>query len=109
MSNKQGRGDVFDDPLKLQEMLQLRKEGHSSGLLGTKYSCDHSTILYHCKRHNIFPERIIQCQKERAILSTPQVEKPKVEPKPHHKYEHLIFEPLNQGRRYSQYFKKLLP
>ena len=48
-----GRGDVFSDLNKLNEMLSLRVQGAGPSVLGAKYGVDHSTIIYHCKRAGV--------------------------------------------------------
>lgn len=45
-----GRGHIFEDLDKLNQMLALRSLGHSASDLANHYGCDHSTIIYHCKR-----------------------------------------------------------
>lgn len=42
---------VFKDEKKLAQMLLLRSEGVSFLKLGTKYRCDHSSIIYQVKKH----------------------------------------------------------
>lgn len=48
---------VFDNPVVLGEMLELRRQGISSKVLGRLYHKDHSTILYHCKRNRVYPPK----------------------------------------------------
>lgn len=48
-----GRGHTFDDIAKVQEMLSLRAQRVSTVSLAARYSVDHSTIIYHCKKHGL--------------------------------------------------------
>lgn len=48
-----GRGHVFDDLKKLNEMIALREKGVSPSVLGRKYNVDHSTIIYHSQKAGI--------------------------------------------------------
>lgn len=100
-----GKSQIFKDPNKLQEMFTLRKAGWSSTLLSKKYGCDHTTILYECRKYGIYPERLIRINKERIIMATPKPIKPKTQQQTH-KYAHLIFEPLNQGKMYRSYLEQ---
>lgn len=96
---------IFKDEQLLQEMLVLRKQGLSSQFLAKKYKVDHTTILYQCKLHNVYPERIIRINKEREIFPLQKTEKLPEKKIEQHKYAHLIFEPMNQGKMYRQYLK----
>lgn len=49
----QGRGHVFDNPTKLSQMLNFRQQGRGPSELGRCYGVDHTTIIYHCKRHGV--------------------------------------------------------
>lgn len=56
MRSFRGRGHVFDDVAKLNEMLNRRMMGEGVAKLGAMYGVDHSTIIYHCKRSGMqFP------------------------------------------------------
>jgi hypothetical protein len=43
----------------LDKMLEERRNGASLLFLGRKYKKDHTTILYHCKRHGVVPLVVI--------------------------------------------------
>ena len=43
---------IFDDEKLLKEMLELRSAGWSYLKLAKKYNCDHTSILYQCKKAN---------------------------------------------------------
>lgn len=56
MRSFRGRGHIFDDVKKLNEMLNRRMLGEGASQLGAFYGVDHSTIIYHCKRSGMqFP------------------------------------------------------
>jgi Helix-turn-helix domain len=42
---------------QIQEMIQMRKAGFSFSAIGRKFGKDHSTILYHCKKAELFKFR----------------------------------------------------
>lgn len=92
----------------LNEMLSLRVLGWSSLRLGQKYRKDHSTILYHCKRHKAFPGGVEPKQVEveaKRIWKAPKPapEAPKRLPRPY-KYAHLLEEKINPGKAsYADY------
>lgn len=53
-----GPGDVFKDPVKLKEMLDLRRAAgpdSSYHSLAEKYTVSHSSILYHCRKAGLMP------------------------------------------------------
>ena len=50
---KVGRGHIFEDMQKLNEMLQLRMQGYGPSTLANRYGVDHSTIIYHCKKSGL--------------------------------------------------------
>ena len=53
-SRGQGKGTVFSDLKKKKEMLSLRKAGYSYPQITAHYEVDHTTIIYHCKRAELF-------------------------------------------------------
>lgn len=57
-----GRGHIFDDLSKLNEMLQLRRQGVSTVRLGAHYGVDHSTIVYHSKRYEVKPPKGVRME-----------------------------------------------
>jgi len=105
-------------PETLKEMLQLRALGWSSGKLGKKYSVDHTTILFQCKRH---AEMVARGEAEEVSMSgifndvsdvsplvveTAKTMREMREKKNRkHKYDHIINETINQGRMYREYLK----
>ena len=110
--NLGGRKNTFD----VNEMLALRKAGWTLPRLALAYSVDHSTILYHCQKHDVKPETNVRIgiePKERLPKVTkfevPTVrERPvKVEPTPDlpPKYAHLLDTHENKGKSYKEYLK----
>lgn len=53
MSNIIGRGHIFEDPKKIEEMLNLRMMGYSYVQIARRYDVDHSTIIYHCQKNRM--------------------------------------------------------
>lgn len=49
MKNKCGKGHIFDNDEKKQEMLKFRMMGYSYGKLSRKYEVHHTTIMHHCR------------------------------------------------------------
>lgn len=71
--NNVGRGNVFRELKVLEEMLGLRKLGWSLTALARRYACDHTTIIYHCDRHNVVPEKGTKILSARALGLRPGV------------------------------------
>ena len=46
-------GRVFKDPQVLEEMLSRYKEGETTVMLGRRYDCDHSSIIYQAQKAGI--------------------------------------------------------
>jgi len=47
---KTGQKRIFT-PEKIEEMVALRKQGYSFPLLGKKFNCDHSSVIYQYKKY----------------------------------------------------------
>ena len=54
MIRGKGRGDIFTNPNTLDHMLKLRMQGVGPSELGRMFGVDHTTIIYHSKRNNVF-------------------------------------------------------
>jgi hypothetical protein len=98
----------FRDPAILQQMLQdYATSGLSSVALGRKYGCDHTSILYMAKKHNVrrgVPVRIDLKVRPVKLLKSKPVPSPKVHHYERiHKYDHIIDEPINAGKTYAEY------
>lgn len=50
---KKGGKRIFNDKEALQEMLTLRNKGWSYTALSVRFNCDHSSILYQCRKHGV--------------------------------------------------------
>jgi hypothetical protein len=48
-----GRGHIFEDLHKLNEMIAMRQQGIGPSKLAVRFGVDHSTIIYHCKRNGV--------------------------------------------------------
>lgn len=83
-------------------MIKLRLEGKGPSVLGAKYRCDHSTIIYHCKRAGV------QVVGTRGVMvvSSGIVERPVTR---HEKAAQLATDfdgsPINPGRNYGEYME----
>lgn len=98
------------DPKKLQEMLCLRARGWSLPDLGRRFDVDHSSILYHCKKHDVEPpEKLLKIddkdieieEKEKELLGGELTKKIKK-----YKNQDLIIEgegKINEGKSYKEY------
>lgn len=53
---KRGRGNIFEDDKVLNKMLQFRTRGVGPSELARLFGVDHSTIIYHSRKHNITTE-----------------------------------------------------
>lgn len=81
----------FVDKKLLEEMLLLREDGWSFLKLGRKYECDHTSILYQCKKFGIKKGTPIETLKElkeprvieKKIIEIIEIEKPKPNPNAH--------------------------
>lgn len=63
-----GRGKIFDDLRRLNEMISARQSGVGPSELARRYGVDHSTIIYHCRRNGVTKEnveRVVVTQKVR--------------------------------------------
>lgn len=84
----------------LYEMLELRRQGMSFPQIAKRYDKDHTTIMYHCKKHHVYPNCPPLIYEE---FLTP---KKKPEPIPGPKYARIIFEEVNMGKAsYEEYVK----
>lgn len=82
----------------LQEMLTLRAQGWSTIALGIRYKKDHTTIVYHCKKHGVVA--LDRSRSKNSLQSLPIiVEKVRI----CDKYANLFDEPRNPGKTYKQY------
>ena len=110
-NNMRGRGHIFDDLGRLNEMLTLRLRGAGPSSLAQHYGCDHTTIIYHCKRAGV------QVSGQRGVLiitsgflsvgPIQQVlkEKPKPVPKPVLPIQRYDDDgsKINPGKSYAEY------
>ena len=98
------------------EMLELRRRGWSYVAIAEYYGKDHSTIIYHCKKHSVVPKfPIVRAEyKKKMILSPDDIPEIVVEmdvveivtPKPEPKYAVIIEEKINVGKNYKDYLKE---
>lgn len=51
--NKSGKGNIFSNVKVKQEMLEMRRQGHSYPSIAKKYGVHMTSIIYHCKRANL--------------------------------------------------------
>jgi hypothetical protein len=102
----------FRDPAVLDRMLQdYATSGLSTKALGRKYGCDHTSILYMAKKHNVqrgVPVRIDLKIRPTELPKPKPVEPPR--PKAHDyeritKRDHIINEPINAGKTYAEYLR----
>ena len=149
------RKRVFDDFQKLTEMLNLRRQGLSYLKLAQLFQCDHTTIVYHCKKNGLtlgkrhlflanrgvfksedalremlllrlngwsypalaakylvlHPAIVYHCKKNGVNIGQTLIFKNLQPAQPlevKHKYEHIIFEPINRGKKaYKQYLQEV--
>jgi hypothetical protein len=86
----------------LEEMLLLRAQGWSTIALGNRYQKDHTTIVYHCKKHGVsVPPRIT----ESGTLPIKEVSAPARLPS-RDKYAYAYEEPINNGKSYKEYLRE---
>lgn len=48
-----GRGHAFDNPTKLAEMLELRRQWYSYHDIAFRYGIDHSSVVYQCMKAGV--------------------------------------------------------
>tara|TARA_Y100000310_G_C20461336_1_gene705526 strand:- start:237 stop:689 length:453 start_codon:yes stop_codon:yes gene_type:complete len=49
---------IFRNKELLQEMLTLREKGWSYKALAIYFNCDHSSIVYQCRKHEVTPQSV---------------------------------------------------
>lgn len=88
----------------IDEMLLLRAQGWSTIALGRKYNKDHTTILYHCKKHGVMVLVYKRHTKESAEEEQEEYFPPMqpVAPKVI-KYAYILEERRNPGKSYKEY------
>lgn len=87
------------NPTELLRMLEMRRGGMTYTAIATYYGNDHTTIVYHCKKHNVYPN----CPVVRiSTKKLPPVMIQKSEPK----YALLIEEKINVGKSYKEYLNE---
>jgi hypothetical protein len=79
---------TFKNPLLLQEMLELRRQGWSITALAQKYDCNFTSIWHQCKKHNIGEVRVTV-----RLTQTPQITV----------LTDFNGERLNRGKTYKEY------
>ena len=83
-----------------KNIAHLRDVEHLSfNEIGEKYNKNHSTIITHYQKYK-------KEMKETVVIfkANPRPKPPKVSTI--HKYEHLLYEPINQGKNYDDYLKE---
>lgn len=96
MDNR-GRGRVFQDSSKLNEMLKLHSSGTGLSELGRKYGVDHSTIFYHVKKHALM-----------TVSGMDGVGQPRVIIQGSTAVVRIAYDgsPINQGKDYADYIRE---
>ena len=56
-TRKQGRGGVFNSDIQLKRMFTMRLGGETFHNIARFFGVDHSTVIYHCKKHGIIYDR----------------------------------------------------
>lgn len=82
----------------IEEMFELRRQGWTLHQLASKYHRDHSTILYHCHRYEVYPHGVKSfkfVKKVKQLNSSPG------------KYIVLDYrgDIINQGKSYREYLQ----
>lgn len=103
------RGNVFNTPQKIREMLEFRSNGLSYKRLASKYRVDHTSIIYWCQKYNIkkclpLPEFTVKVKKKVKYAKT----HPKIiiAPNPKDKYAYIWAEKVSSGKPYKDYLKQ---
>jgi len=96
--SKAGRPYTFD----ILEMLSLRENGWSYSSLGRRYHKDHTTIIYHCQKWNVYklPPQPPPILDEEDIA-------PPLPPVRLYKYDYILNEPVCKGKRYHEYLAEM--
>jgi hypothetical protein len=90
-----------DDYVFVYQMLVLRSQGWSYPKIGQMFNKDHSTVIHWCRRFNVdvgrhvlSPEDFDNHINKRPVIVT-------------YKYQHLLEEPINYGKRtYAEYLRE---
>ena len=83
----------------LEFILKLRQEGLSLNVIGRHVGKDHSTVLWHCKKHGVEPEKPLKRRYAEAPAPLP--------PSKISKYDHLFSEQVNKGcMTYQEYLDR---
>lgn len=108
-----GRGNIFKDHQRLNEMLALRRQNVGPSQLGVRYGVDHSTIIYHCKRNGVVVKngRVVAVISSGMVAIAAHAAIVKVKPQPRVVIQFgvpkvvLDFDgqPINQGHDYAEY------
>lgn len=92
---------VFNDPVKLAEMLILRSVGYKTVGLGKRYEVDRSAVSHQCRKYKVRPGRLFDPTSIRLAIGRRMdhiVYKDR--------YDHILYEPINPGKRsYKQYLE----
>ncbi len=100
---------IDQNPQQLLAILDLRRQGFSLDFIAELYNCDRTTLRYHCRKYQIFPERTI------FIKNSPEVFNPKrianeiiikLIPKNESNWTIIGGERVNLGKSYADYLKK---
>lgn len=94
----------------LQKILELHREGMSSGNIGKKFNRDHSTIIYHLKKFRAIgvletnTNVTMRVRNYKGIYIPPKV--PGLYENQTYRYKEILEEPKNPGKSYKQYLKE---
>lgn len=113
--NRRGFGTAFQDPDVLREMLEYYASGTGKALLGRRYGVDHTTIMYHIRKHGVKRGKYVELTlKTNKVLEEiadadehlRQLENAPKPPKKTYKYQALFEEPVNPGKNYADYLRE---
>lgn len=104
-----GRGNIFNNPRTLDQMLKLRNKGVGPSELARMFGVDHTTIIYHSKKANITApiqkgvtisggQTVIETTKTSIIVSGVSVSV-RVDPDDG--------SPINLGKNYVEYLEEI--
>ena len=94
------RTRIFADKKVLDKMIRLRRNGWSLSKLAVHFNCDHTSIIYQLRKHNIIKPKV------RKTISVKERVRHEVTKKAQitlnkNKYDHLWEEPVNSGKDYA--------
>ena len=102
---------ISKDPVKLLEMLYLRRAGYSFNFLEQRYGADRKTLSYQCRKYMVFPIKKVYSvpnAKSKEIFNPSRIATDvlaEVAPEKVSNWVIVDGERINTGKSYADYLK----